>query len=77
MKICFNIVSIWKVQAKHKQNLWYLEAQINHLYMYVKDRYQLKFDTIWSASIQTYMSIQKDVILIPIERVQWYQLKQQ
>jgi len=24
---------------------------------------------------QTYMSIQKDVILIPIEGIQWYQLK--
>ena len=27
--------------------------------------------------IQTYMSIQEKSILIPIEKIQWYQLKQQ
>ena len=49
------------------------------LYMYGKIRYQSKLILLECKHtyIQTYMSIQEMSRLIPIERIQWYQKKQQ
>ena len=50
---------------------------MKHIYVWKVDTNGI--DILWNVSIHTqkYMSIQEMSRLIPIERIQWYQLKQQ